>query len=144
MERRAHQGYAWYRVITAPASAFTQKGIAVKHKLCGLIGVVALFGPVSYAAASTGTVVYQGVIANTQNVYDATEPAPDVDVAGLFGGGNLEGDFITATFVYNTAVGNHFTDGATYDILSGGLGSYDASPIPSATFNILNAATGVV
>ncbi|MHB8286412.1 MAG: PEP-CTERM sorting domain-containing protein [Caulobacteraceae bacterium] len=106
----------------------------------GLAAALAGAAGASAAAAADVSVTYQGVI-------DATDaiglPMPDADTADLFGGGNLEGDNITAVFNYDTNLGMEATDGATYDQLSGGSAFYDqttntsyASPITSEVFTI--------
>ena len=96
------------------------------------------------AIAGSATVSYFGVVNNTQSVLGQMESAPDTDLANLFGGGNLEGDFLTATFVYSTSLGSQTTDGQTYDERDGGLGYPAASPLLSATLSIDNALTGGV
>jgi hypothetical protein len=112
----------------------------MKSSLLAVIGAVALFTGASTASAAGVTVTYQGVVDAVQS---NGLPMPDYDVAGLFGGGNLEGENFTAVISYDTNLGIETTDGATYDQLVGGGGFYDvtdnlayASPITSEVFTI--------
>ena len=106
----------------------------MKLKLSGALLVAALM-QAPHASAVAVTASYFGIVDATQSIDGVTESAPDFDVAGLFGGGNLEGDFITATFAYNTSLGSE-TSTKTSDELLGGLSFSLPSPITSATFLI--------
>jgi len=98
-----------------------------------------------HALASTGTVTYFGVVDNTQTLYYAnetvTEPAPDYDVADLFGGGNLEGDFVTATFTYSSGYGLESYVPGEYDELDGGSSYLTTDPLLSVTFSVQQPGT---
>ena len=98
-----------------------------------------------HALATTATVTYFGVVDNTQTFYyndeTITEPAPDYDVAKLFGGGNLEGDFVTASFTYNTSLGIETSTPGVSDELNGGSSYQIASPLISATFSVEKPTT---
>lgn len=100
--------------------------------LAGL-GAVAVLSCASAASAANVSVTYQGVVDATQS---NGLPTPDVDVVDLFGGGNLEGDNITALVNYDTTLGEETTDNATYDQLAGGLEFLTSSPITSEVFTI--------
>ncbi len=94
--------------------------------------------------AGTATVTYFGIVDNTQDILGFVEPAPDYDNAHLFGGGNLEGDFVQAVFVYDTNLGIESTDGSTYDELDGGAAFATASPLISATLFVQQPTTSLV
>ena len=114
----------------------------MKAKLLAAVCAIVAASQAPHALAGTGTVTYFGVVDNTQTLNGHVEPAPDYDVAHLFGRGNLEGDFLTATFVYDTSRGFETTDGATYDELDGGSSFFTSSPLLSATLTVQNARTG--
>ena len=109
----------------------------MKAKLTAVASAIGAIALAPQAFASTGTVTYQGIVNNTQTIIPGvTEPLPDVDGADLFGGGNLEGDQITASFSYSAALGSRSGFGDTYDQLVGGISYFASSPITSATFTI--------
>ena len=110
----------------------------MKAKFTAVASALVTLALAPHALASTGIVTYQGIVNNTQVVGNAYEPLPDVDGADLFGGGNLEGDQITASFSYSTALGPRSGFGDTYDQLVGGISFGTSSPITSATFTIEN------
>lgn len=97
------------------------------------------------AFADVGTVTYYGTVANTQTLYypheTVVEPAPDFDVANLFGGGNLEGDEVVATLTYSTSYGSEFATPGVSDQLYGGSAYQTASPLMSASLTIQQANT---
>jgi len=117
----------------------------MKLKLATACLVAALTQAPHALAQTTGTVTYFGVVANTQTFYfgdeTVTEPAPDYDVADLFGGGNLEGDFVTATFTYSSAYGIESSDPGDYDELDGGSSYPVSNPLLSATFSVEQPTT---
>jgi hypothetical protein len=94
-----------------------------------------------HARATEGTVTYFGVVNNTQTLYGRTDTAPDYDVADLFGGGNLDGDFIVATFTYNSAFGFEESDPGVSEELLGGRSFTSGSPLISASFSIETPST---
>ena len=108
----------------------------MKVNITAIASVLAVFTCAPLAQASTGVVTYQGIVNNTQVIGKVIEPLPDVDVEGLFGGGNLEGDPLTASFSYTTSLGMRSGDGATYDQLTGGSSFLTSNPITSVTFTI--------
>ena len=108
----------------------------MKAKFTAVASALATFALAPHALASTGTVTYQGIVNNTQIIAGAVEPLPDFDGADLFGGGNLEGEQMTASFSYSTSLGSRSGFGDTYDQLAGGIGFLSSSPITSATFTI--------
>ena len=76
-----------------------------------ICGALLLAGPATSRAVTT---TFTGVV-------DADDGSGrDLDVAGLFGGGDLQGAAIQATFSYNTALGVENSDGATFDEILGG------------------------
>jgi len=93
-----------------------------------------------HALASSGTVTYFGIVDNTQTLYypneTVTEPANDIDVADLFGGVNLEGDFVTATFTYSSGFGIESSESGVYDELDGGSSYLTTDPLLSVTFSV--------
>jgi hypothetical protein len=106
-----------------------------------LLAAVALAQAPHALATEVGTVSYFGVVDNTETIYGRTEPAPDYDVAGLFGSTtvptNLEGDFITATFNYTSALGvETSTPGASDELDGGALVSASVSIQDPTTLNI--------
>jgi hypothetical protein len=94
-------------------------------------------------AQAVGTVTYFGVINNTQDINGYYEPGNDVDYADLFGGGNLEGDFVSVTFTYNTALGDtSTTPGVEAEAYGGSLISPTSiSPITSISFSVQQVIT---
>ncbi len=107
----------------------------MKMKLA-LASLTAALMQVTHAFALPVTVTYSGVVAAIQDVNGIAEPAPDVDVANLFGGGNLEGDLISASFAYDTSLGVDLAQSGS-DELVGGTSYFASSPITSTTFSIL-------
>ena len=106
----------------------------MKLTLSGGLFIAALMqAPQASAVAVTAS--YFGIVDATQTIDGVSESAPDYDVANLFGGGNLEGDFITATFAYNTSLGIE-TNTASSDELDGGLSFGASSPITSAVYQV--------
>jgi hypothetical protein len=106
-----------------------------------LAAIITIMGLASHASANVVTVTYFGIVNNTQNIDGYTEPAPDYDLADLFGGGNLEGDLVEATFVYDTTLGLPETDSGVYDELNGGLAFGAPSPLLSASLTVQQATT---
>ena len=102
--------------------------------ILAMVGALAVVGLASQASATVRTVTYQGVIDPDD------QSGEDIDVADLFGGGDLANSAITAVFSYNTAFGQKTTE-PTYAELDGGT-DFDKkhktveSPITSATFLI--------
>jgi len=106
-----------------------------------LAASLSLLGQAPAASAALGTVTYFGVVDNTQLIYGFTEPAPDYDLAGLFGGGNLEGDLVEATFVYETNFGTPEGLSGQYDEVNGGVAFDATSPLLSATLTVEQPTT---
>jgi hypothetical protein len=98
-----------------------------------------------HALATTGTITYTGIVSNTATyTYDGVttvQTAPDYDVADLFGGGNLDGDFVFATFTYSSANAIEQYDNGVYDELDGGSSYPTGSPLISATFTVEQPTT---
>ena len=119
----------------------------MKAKFAALASVVAALGAAPHASAAVFDVTYQGVVTAFDSDYNAIS-APVLDVDNLFGGGDLAGDAITATYVYDTSLGTSsstvYNNGATPPVdfpgpdveLDGGIGFGTSSPILSATFTI--------
>ena len=109
--------------------------------LASAAAAVLAFAPV--AQANSVSVTYQGVVDATQTLPSGIVlPTPDFDVADLFGGGNLEGDSVTAVVDYDTSRGL-FTGAPGFADLTGGAALYDQvtgigyrSPILSESFTI--------
>lgn len=97
------------------------------------LGATALLAFSTQAHAAYVTVDYRGLVdARDANGF----PTIDLDSAGLFGGGNLEGYGLEALLTYDTSIGSVQTDGSTYQQRVGGSDYGVASPILSAAFTI--------
>jgi hypothetical protein len=103
--------------------------LAVLSALCAL-------GSATYAHATSGSITYFGVVNATQTLNGHVESAPELDAAGLFGGGSLEGDHINATFLYDTANGTETLTPGMSDEVDGGSGNGGGLPITSVTFTV--------
>jgi hypothetical protein len=97
--------------------------------------IVSVLSLAPQAFAGTMTLSYQGVVDNTQILNGHMESAPDNDVADLFGGGNLEGEYIYATYVYNTSNGIERQTAGSAE-LDGGSGFFASDPLTSVTITI--------
>ncbi|SMX50704.1 VPLPA-CTERM sorting domain-containing protein [Maliponia aquimaris] len=96
--------------------------------------LIALAATATSAAAATITATFTGTVYNS---YDNT---------GLFGpaGGSLDGQSITASYVFDTAVPGAFRDtGTDYDYLYGGTTYPAASPLVSAKVTINGTSRNV-
>jgi hypothetical protein len=76
----------------------------------------------SFASPAKATIVYVTVIGTV-----SSSDGPQVDVSGLFGGGDLSGDAYTAQYAFNTSLGATMSSTAA-NYAYGGSGSYAPSP----------------
>ena len=119
----------------------------MKARFAALASAIAAFAVAPHASAAPFSVTYQGVVAAFDVNYNVIN-APVLDVEDLFGGGDLSGDAVTATYTYDTSLGiassTVYNNGATPPIdfpgpdneLDGGVAFGASSPIVAATFTI--------
>ena len=95
-------------------------------RLAAFAGALALAGP---AVSRPMVTTFNGFVAA-----DDTS-GRDLDVAGLFGGGDLEGLAVQAAYSFDSSLGVESTDGSTFDQIVGGP-EYGVSAISSVAYTI--------
>jgi len=106
----------------------------MNSKFAAAVSAFALLAGPSAASAATVTITYAGTVSSG---YDGT---------GVFGsaGGDLTGDSYTATYVFNTSLGNTALSTPTELILNGGAGAFGIpTPLVNASLTINGVTVSV-